>query len=243
MPSTGRPAKIDRILLKLSGESLARQGELGLDTDAIAKIAEQVRLVHKAGVEIAIVVGGGNFIRGAHLARMGTTRATADQMGMLATAINCLALQDALERIGVDTRATSAVEMNAVMEPYIRRRLVRHLEKGRVVLLAGGTGNPFFTTDSAAALRAAELDVDLILKATKVDGVYSADPKHDTSAVKIPHLTFKQALDRDLQVMDRAAFALCMENDVPVLVFDVFVDGNLARAVRGEDIGTWVTAS
>ena len=129
------------------------------------------------------------------------------------------------------------------MEPYIRRRLVRHLEKGRVVLLAGGTGNPFFTTDSAAALRAAELDVDLILKATKVDGVYSADPKRDTSAVKIPHLTFKQALDRDLQVMDRAAFALCMENDVPVLVFDVFVDGNLARAVRGEDIGTWVTAS
>ena len=243
MPSSGRPAKINRILLKLSGESLARQGELGLDPEAIAKIAEQVRLVHLRGVQVAIVVGGGNFIRGANLARMGTNRSTADQMGMLATAINCLALQDALERIAVPTRAASANEMKTVMEPYIRRRVIRHLEKNRIVLLAGGTGNPFFTTDTAAALRAAELDVDLILKATKVDGVYTADPKRDRSATKIPALTFKQALDRDLQVMDRAAFALCMENDVPILVFDVFVDGNLERAVRGEDIGTWVTAS
>ena len=239
----GRPSKIDRILLKLSGESLARSGEFGLDPDAVGRIAEQVRRVHKTGVEVAIVVGGGNFIRGANLARMGTGRAAADQMGMLATAINCLALQDALEQLGVDTRAASAVEMKNVMEPYIRRRVTRHLEKGRVVLLAGGTGNPYFTTDSAAALRGVELDVDLILKATKVDGVYSADPKRDKTASKIAQLTFKQALDRDLQIMDRAAFALCMENDVPVLVFDVFVDGNLERAVRGEDIGTWVTAS
>lgn len=243
MASPGRPTKINRILLKLSGESLSRPGELGLDPEAIAKIAEQVRVVQKRGVQVAIVVGGGNFIRGANLARMGTNRATADQMGMLATAINCMALQDALERIGVQTRAASANEMKTVMEPYIRRRTIRHLEKNRVVLLAGGTGNPFFTTDTAAALRATELDVDLILKATKVDGVYTADPKRDKSATKIPALTFKQALDRDLQVMDRAAFALCMENEVPILVFDVFVDGNLERAVRGEDIGTWVTAS
>jgi uridylate kinase len=161
-------------------------------------------------------------------------------MGMLATAINTLALQDGLERAGVETRAASAIEMKTLMEPYIRRRMVRHLEKGRVVILAGGTGNPYFTTDTAAALRATELGVDAIFKATKVDGVYSADPKKDKTATKFSRITFAEALEKDLRVMDRTAFTLCMENDMPIMVFDMFVPGNLERAVRGEDIGTWV---
>ncbi len=241
--SSSRPVQINRILLKLSGESLAKPGEQGVDAEIVDQLAGQIQRVRQRGVEVVIVVGGGNLIRGAQFARAGTNRATADQMGMLGTAINCLALQDALERRGVDTRAASAVEMKTLMEPYIRRRAIRHLEKGRVVILAGGTGNPYFTTDTAAALRATELDVDLILKATKVDGVYDKDPKKHPGAVKIPRITFKQALDQDLQIMDRTAFTLCMENDMPILVFDMFVDGNLERAVRGEDLGTWVTSS
>ncbi len=172
---------------------------------------------------------------------MGTVRATADQMGMLATSINSLALQDALERIGFDTRAMSAIEMNEVMEPYIRRRAIRHLERGRVIILAGGTGNPYFTTDTAAALRATELGADVILKATKVDGVYTADPELDPSAVRIDRCTFRDVLDQDLQVMDRTAFTLCMENSMPIMVFDLFETGNLARAARGESVGTWIT--
>ena len=196
--------------------------------------------MQRLGVEIAIVVGGGNLLRGAEFSKRGTNRATADHMGMLATAINTLALQDGLERAGVETRAASAIEMKTLMEPYIRRRMIRHLEKGRVVILAGGTGNPYFTTDTAAALRATELGVDAIFKATKVDGVYTADPKTDKTATKYRQLTFAEALQKDLRVMDRTAFTLCMENDMPIMVFDMFVADNLERAVRGEDIGTWV---
>ncbi len=236
----GRPQQIRRVLLKISGESLAEPGAAGLSPEVVAGVAEQIGRARAAGVQIAVVCGAGNLVRGAEFARHGTGRATADQMGMLATAINCLALQDALERRGIETRAASAMEMKTFMEPYIRRRAIRHLEKDRVVILAGGTGNPYFTTDTAAALRATELEVDLLLKATKVDGVYTADPVLDPSATKIDRITFKSALDQDLRVMDRTAFTLCMENRMPIMVFDMFVDGNVERAVRGESIGTWV---
>jgi uridylate kinase len=239
----GVPARINRVLLKIGGESLARAGEQGVDPDVVAQVATQIARVARQGVEIAIVVGGGNLIRGARFAQAGTNRATADQMGMLGTAINSLALQDALERLGIETRVASAIEMRTVMELYIRRRAIRHLEKRRVVILAAGTGNPYFTTDTAAALRATELACDAILKATKVDGVYTADPKRDPKARKIAQLTFQEALQRNLQVMDRTAFTLCMENNLPIMVFDAFVDGNLERAVRGEPIGTWVVAA
>ena len=235
-----RPTRINRMLLKISGESLSIKGEGGLDAAAIDRIAGQIAKLPAHGVEIAIVVGGGNFIRGAQIARMGTHRATADQMGMLATAINVLALQDALERRNVETRAASAVEMPTFMEPYVRRRVDRHLARGRVVLLACGTGNPYFTTDTAAALRAAELSADVLFKATKVDGVYTADPELDPSAEKIPQMTFREALQRNLRVMDQTAFTLCMENDMPIMVFNLFEDGNLQRAVKGEPIGSWV---
>lgn len=230
-----------RILLKLSGESLTTRGELGVDPSVIDGLAAEIGEVHRLGVEIAIVVGGGNLIRGAKFARAGTNRVTADHMGMLATAINTLALQDALERASIETRALSAVEMKTLMEPFIRRRAVRHLERGRIVILAGGTGNPYFTTDTAAALRATELGVDVIFKATKVDGIYTADPEKDPNAQRIDEITFREALDQDLAIMDRTAFTLCMENTMPILVFDLFQRGNLVRAVRGEPIGTWVT--
>lgn len=236
------PAKLERILLKLSGESLARPGESGVDPEVAADISSQIARVAHNGVQVAVVVGGGNLIRGASFAKMGTNRATADQMGMLATAINSLALQDAVERFGIETRAMSAVGMESMMEPYIRRRAIRHLEKGRVVILAAGTGNPYFTTDTASALRATELGVDAILKATKVDGVYSADPKLDPNATRYTTLTFKEALQKDLAVMDRTAFTLCMENNMPIMVFDLYAPGNLEKAVAGEPIGTWVTA-
>ena len=236
---TLQPKTLKRILLKLSGESLGENGA-GVSPPVIAQVAAQIARVQRLGVEVAVVVGGGNLLRGAEFARQGTNRATADQMGMLATAINALALQDGLERAGVETRAACAVEMKTVMEPYIRRRMQRHLEKGRAVILAGGTGNPYFTTDTAAALRATELGADAIFKATKVDGVYSADPKRDPNAVRYDELTFREALQRDLGVMDRTAFTLCMENKMPIMVFDMFVEGNMERAVRGERIGTWV---
>jgi len=231
---------LQRILLKISGESLG-DADGGVAPAVVAKVASQIAAVHGLGVQVAVVVGGGNLIRGAEFEKLGTNRATADHMGMLGTAINALALQDALERLGIATRAACAVEMKTVMEPYIRRRVIRHLEKGRVVILAGGTGNPYFTTDTAAALRATELAVDAIFKATKVDGVYSADPKKDPRATKFAKIGFQEALDRDLRVMDRTAFTLCMENKMPIMVFDMFVDGNMERAVRGQDIGTWVT--
>jgi uridylate kinase len=239
----GRPRTINRVLLKISGEALARPGESGVDPEVARDLAHDIATAQRLGVEIAVVVGGGNLIRGASFAAMGTNRGTADHMGMLATAINSLALQDALEREGIATRAACAVEMKTVMEPYIRRRAIRHLEKGRVMILAGGTGNPYFTTDTAAALRATELSVDVFLKATKVDGIYTADPHVDPKAEKIELLTYSDALQRNIQVMDRTAFTLCMENDMPIMVFDMFVDGNLERAVRGEDIGTWVVGT
>ncbi|MCK5941522.1 MAG: UMP kinase [Planctomycetes bacterium] len=233
------PRQIKRILLKISGESLGENGS-GVSPKVVAQVAEQIARVHRLGVEVAVVCGGGNLMRGAEFAKMGTNRATADHMGMLGTAINALALQDGLERAGVETRAACAVEMKTVAEPYIRRRVIRHLEKGRAVVLAGGTGNPYFTTDTAAALRATELGVDAIFKATKVDGVYTADPKKDPNARRFDRLSFREALDRDLEVMDRTAFTLCMENQMPIMVFDMFTAGNMERAVRGEDIGTWV---
>jgi uridylate kinase len=233
------PRHLKRILLKISGESLGDDAG-GVVPAVVARVAAQIARVHALGVEVAVVVGGGNLLRGAEFAKLGTNRATADHMGMLATAINTLAMQDALERAGIPTRAACAIEMNAVMEPYIRRRVIRHLEKGRVVILAGGTGNPYFTTDTAAALRATELGVDAIFKATKVDGVYTADPRKDPGATKFAQLGFQEAITRDLKVMDRTAFTLCMENHMPIMVFDMFVDGNMERAVRGENIGTWV---
>lgn len=234
------PRQIKRILLKISGESLGEDG-VGVAPHVVARVAEQIAGVARLGVEVAVVCGGGNLMRGAAFAKMGTNRTTADHMGMLGTAINALALQDGLERAGVETRAACAVEMKTVMEPYIRRRVIRHLEKGRAVVLAGGTGNPYFTTDTAAALRATELGVDAIFKATKVDGIYTADPNKDPSATRFDRLGFREALDRDLQVMDRTAFTLCMENRMPIMVFDMFQAGNMERAVRGEAIGTWVT--
>jgi len=237
--SANPPREIKRILLKISGESLGEDGT-GVSPQVVAEVADQIASVHRLGVEVAIVCGGGNLIRGAEFAKLGTNRSTADHMGMLATSINALALQDGLERAGVATRAACAVEMKTVMEPYIRRRVIRHLEKGRVVVLAGGTGNPYFTTDTAAALRATELGVDAVFKATKVDGVYTADPRKDSSAVKFDRLSFREALERDLRVMDRTAFTLCMENHMPIMVFDMFLAGNMERAVRGESIGTWV---
>ncbi len=238
-PTVEPPRQIKRILLKISGESLG-EGGVGVSPTVVAEVAGQIARVHQLGVEVAVVCGGGNLMRGAEFAKMGTNRTTADHMGMLGTAINALALQDGLERAGVETRAACAVEMKTVAEPYIRRRVIRHLEKGRAVVLAGGTGNPYFTTDTAAALRATELGVDAIFKATKVDGVYTADPAKDPNARRFDRLSFREALDRDLQVMDRTAFTLCMENQMPIMVFDMFTPGNMERAVRGEDIGTWV---
>lgn len=233
------PRHIKRILLKISGESLG-DAEGGVAPAVVATVAAQLARVHRLGVEVAVVVGGGNLLRGAEFAKLGTNRTTADHMGMLATAINALAIQDALERLEIETRVACAVEVKTMMEPYIRRRVLRHLEKGRVVILAGGTGNPYFTTDTAAALRATELGVDAIFKATKVDGVYTADPAKDKTATRFHRLSFQEALQRDLRVMDRTAFTLCMENSMPIMVFDMFVEGNMERAVRGENIGTWV---
>lgn len=234
---------IRRLLLKISGESLTSRGELGIDLAQVDVVAAQIQALNTAGIEVALVVGGGNLMRGKVLAGAGVDRGTADHMGMLATAINCLAMQDALERRGLDTRAMSAVDMNSFMEPYVRRRADRHLSRGRVVLLACGTGNPYCTTDTAAALRATELHVDALFKATKVDGIYTADPQKDPSATKIEHLTFREALNQGLEVMDLTAFTMCMENDMPVLVFDLFQIGNLMKAVEGGKIGTWVTVS
>lgn len=239
---SGRPPTIKRILLKIGGESLSQKDELGIDPGQLGTIAQQIKDVHGQGIEIALVIGGGNLMRGTVMASAGVNRATADHMGMLATAINCLAMQDALEKVGIDTRAMSAVDMNSFMEPYVRRRADRHLSRGRVVLLACGTGNPYCTTDTAAALRATELGVDALFKATKVDGIYTADPEKDPSATKIERLSFQEALNRGLRVMDLTSFTMCMENDMPIMVFDLFEEGNLQKAVQGDEIGTWVTA-
>jgi uridylate kinase len=229
-----------RILLKLSGEALAGNQGYGIDPDVIAGIAAEVREVIDLGVEVALVIGGGNIFRGVAAASKGMDRASADYMGMLATVMNSLAMQDALEKVGVTTRVQSAIDMQQVAEPYIRRRAVRHLEKGRVVIFGAGTGNPYFTTDTAASLRAMEINAEVILKATKVDGVYSADPVKDKTAVKFPSLTYIDVLKKGLQVMDATAISLCMDNKLPIIVFDLNSRGNIRKVVMGEQIGTIV---
>ncbi len=229
-----------RILLKLSGEALAGTQGYGIDPEVIAGIAEEIKEVSGLGAQVALVIGGGNIFRGVAAASRGMERASADYMGMLATVMNSLAMQDALEKIGVVTRVQSAIEMQAVAEPYIRRRAVRHLEKGRVVIFGAGTGNPYFTTDTAASLRAMEIGADVILKATKVDGVYSADPAKDKEAVKFASLTYLDVLKKGLQVMDATATSLCMDNELPIVVFDLTRRGNIQKVVLGEQIGTVV---
>ena len=231
--------RYQRILLKLSGEALLGKLEYGVDPTVVAFVAEQVKAVTALGVQVGIVVGGGNIFRGmAAATATGMDRATADYIGMLATAMNGLALQDALERAGVPTRVMTAIDMNEVAEPYIRRRAVRHLEKGRVVVFVAGTGNPYFTTDTAAALRAVEIGAEVVLKATKVDGVYDKDPARFPDAVRYESLTFLEVLSSELEVMDGTAIALCKDNAIPIVVFDLFGAGNIGRAVAGEPIGT-----
>jgi uridylate kinase len=235
--------KYKRILLKISGEGLCREGGFGLEAAELTTIAEQIAAVAKSGVQVAVVVGGGNFIRGEVLSAQGhIQRATADYMGMLGTVMNAVALQDMLETIGAPTRVASAITVTQVCEPFIRRRVIRHLEKGRVVVLAAGTGNPFFTTDTCAALRATELQADILMKATKVDGVYDSDPKKNPGAKMYTRLTYKQAINDNLRIMDMTALSLAMERKIPILVFNLKKSGNIARAVAGEQIGTLITA-
>jgi uridylate kinase len=236
-----RRPRYKRVLLKLSGEALQGDGDWGVDYDLLAGISRQVREVRELGVEIALVIGGGNMIRGAEeAARAGIDRASADYMGMLATVINALAMQGVLEKLGSFTRVMSALEMHQVAESYIRRRAVRHLEKGRIVIFAGGTGNPYFTTDTTAALRAMEIGAEVLLKATKVDGVYSADPVTHPRARKFKELTYIDVLKKRLAVMDTTAISLCMDNNLPIVVFNLKKKGNLMRLLRGEHIGTVV---
>jgi len=237
-----RSPKYNRVLLKLSGEALGGERDYGIDFEVVRTIAAQIKRVHEMGVQTALVVGGGNIFRGLAASTQGFDRATGDYMGMLATVINALALQDALERTGIPARTMTAIQMPQVAEPYIRRRAVRHLEKGRVVILAAGTGNPYFTTDTTAALRAVEIEADVILKATRVDGVYTADPKRDPKAVMLPRLDYLEVLNRGIEVMDNTALTLCMDNDVPIVVFNLLTPGNIERVVLGEEIGTLVGA-
>jgi len=229
-----------RVLLKLSGESLAGDQGYGIDPQTINTIAGEIREVVDLGVQLALVIGGGNIFRGLAASSKGMDRASADYMGMLATMINSLAMQDALEKVGVATRVQSAIAMQEVAEPYIRRRAMRHLEKGRVVIFGAGTGNPYFTTDTAASLRAMEINAQVILKGTKVDGVYSADPKKDPNAVKLAKLTYIDVLKKGLQVMDATATSLCMDNNLPIIVFDLTTKGNIKKVIAGEEIGTIV---
>jgi len=233
--------KYNRILLKLSGEAFLGSEPLGLDLDVVRSIASELAEVHALGVELAVVIGGGNIFRGALDSGTTIERTTGDYMGMVATIINALALQSALEKEGVPTRVQSAISISQVAEPYIRRRAIRHLEKGRVVIFAAGTGNPFFTTDTAAALRAMEIGAGILMKATKVDGVYTADPQADPAAVKLDRVTYREVLDRGLKVMDATAIALCMDNDMSIMVFNLRTSGNMIRAVTGEAVGTRVT--
>jgi len=236
----GRPAH-RRVLVKLSGEALMGDADYGIDPGFLKRLAAEIRAMRESGIEVAIVIGGGNIFRGAGLARAGMDRVTADHMGMLATVMNSLALQDALEAIGVFVRVMSAIRINEVCEDYIRRRAVRHLEKGRVVIFAAGTGNPFFTTDSAASLRAIEVEADLLVKATKVDGVYDSDPVGNPGARRYEHLTYDQVLDGRLGVMDATAIVLCRDHELPLRVVNLNEPGALLRAARGEQVGTLVT--
>lgn len=229
-----------RVLLKLSGEALMGDQGFGIDPDILREIAQEIKEIHDLGAEVAAVIGGGNIFRGTTAVNYGVDRVTADYMGMLATVMNGLALQGALEKEGVLTRLQTAIEMHQVAEPYIRRRAIRHLEKGRVVIFAGGNGNPFFTTDTTASLRAAEIGAEVILKATKVDGVYNADPMIDKDAVMFPRLTYLDVLQQGLKVMDSTAISLCMDNQLPIVVFNLTVKGNIKRVLMGEQLGTVV---
>jgi len=238
----GARAAYRRVLLKLSGEALMGAQPFGIDEPVVVKIADELRDVHALKVQIAIVVGGGNIIRGLAASHRGIDRVTGDYMGMLATVINALALQDALEKRGVQTRVQTAIDIREVAEPFIRRRAIRHLEKNRVVIFAAGTGNPFFTTDSAAALRANEMHAEILLKATRVDGLYSADPAKDPKAVLLPDVTYQQVLEKNLQVMDTAAISLCRDNGIPIGIFNLATPGNIRRVVCGERVGSIVRA-
>ena len=233
--------KYKRILLKLSGESLMGDKNFGLDSDVIAHYAQEIKGITDMGVQVALVIGGGNIYRGMNEAETGIERAQGDYMGMLATVINGMALQSGLEKAGVITRLQSAIKMEQIAEPYIRRRAMRHLEKGRVVIFGAGTGNPYFTTDTAGSLRAIEIKADVILKGTRVDGIYSADPEKDPSATKYGRITFAECISQNLKVMDMTAFTLCMENDLPIIVFDMNKPGNLMSVVTGEKTGTLVS--
>ena len=235
-----KPPRFKRILLKLSGEALMGDGKYGISPKTLQQIAQEVRDVVEMGVEVGIVIGGGNIFRGVSASTEGMDRASADYMGMLATVINALALQDSLEKLGVYTRVQSAIEMQQLAEPYIRRRAVRHLEKRRVVIFAAGTGNPYFTTDTAASLRAMEIHAEVILKATKVDGIYSADPLKDSKAERYRTLSYMDVLNRGLTVMDNTAITMCMDNNLPIIVFDLMQEGNIEKVVLGEEIGTLV---
>lgn len=240
MKKTSQP-KYGRILLKLSGEALGGAAGVGISPEAVQDMASQIREVRDLGVQMVVVVGGGNIFRGLTGSERGIERATGDYMGMLATVINSLALQDSLEKAGVATRVQSAISMAQVAEPFIRRRAVRHLEKGRVVIFGGGTGNPFFSTDTAAALRANEIGAEVILKATKVDGIYDSDPKKNPKAKRYSQIRYIEALQKQLKVMDATAFSLCMDNKMPIIVFDFFRPHNLKRVILGEQVGTLVT--
>lgn len=241
MNAENRTPKYRRILLKLSGEALGGPTGGGINPDALQSMARQIREVRELGVEVVIVIGGGNIFRGVAGSEGGIERATADYMGMLATVMNALALQDSLEKVGVETRVQSALTMHQVAEAFIRRRAVRHLEKGRVVIFGGGTGNPYFSTDTAAALRANEIGAEVILKATKVDGIYDSDPHKNPKAKRFTQITYLEALQKQLKVMDSTAFSLCMDNKMPIIVFDLFKPHNLKNVVLGEKVGTLVT--
>ena len=232
--------RFKRILVKLSGEVLAGDQGFGIDPPIIMRVATQIQEITELDVQVGIVIGGGNIFRGLAASRLGMDRVNGDYMGMLATIVNALALQDCLEKIGVATRVMTAINVQEVAEPYIRRRAIRHLEKGRVIILAAGTGNPFFTTDTAASLRAVEIGAEVIMKATKVDGVYTADPEHDANAQLLRHISFKDVLTRGLKVMDATAISLCMENDLPILVFKLGEGNNMRKVLLGENIGTLV---
>jgi uridylate kinase len=240
VPNSAPALKYRRILLKLSGEALMGKEDYGIDPEVIGRLAQEILDVQRAGVEIGVVIGGGNIFRGAGLASGGMDRVTGDHMGMLATVMNALAMQDALEKLGARVRVMSAIKINEVCEDYIRRRAVRHLEKGRIAIFAAGTGNPFFTTDSAAALRAVEIGAELLLKATKVDGVYDADPKKKKDARRFEHLNYDEVIARDLKVMDTAAIALCRDYDLPLRIYDITRPGDLMRILQGKAIGTLV---
>ncbi|MFO7259557.1 MAG: UMP kinase [bacterium] len=238
---SGEGLKYRRVLLKLSGEALAGEQGFGISPRVVDRLTDEIKEVHEMGVALGLVIGGGNIVRGTQASEQGMDRVNADYMGMLATVINALALQDMLERKGVTTRVMTAIRMEELAEPYIRRRALRHLEKGRVVIFAGGTGNPYFSTDTAAVLRAIEMEADVLIKATKVEGIYTADPAKDPNAEFIPHLSYRQLMTRELGVMDAAAVSLCRDNGLPIIVLNIGRPGAVAAAIRGEPVGTLVS--